>query len=215
MSQANLTNLAQQSHRYPQLDDGSLVSDRLQAIDNEIADYETRIAEKEKNCMKLLDDSISLGTATNAELYTQGHKLDKISKTLRRTEADAHASSQTLTNMEWRQKHPFLSLFMSARKKTKAWFVPSPSTTPDDTESPGQSVRGQGIQSRNSTTQSSAKTEFAYAVSDKVAILKSLALDMNEELITQNKKLAEINEHTEHVTGLVDSARNRAGKFLR
>jgi hypothetical protein len=41
-------------------------------------DYETRIAEKEKRCMKLLDDSISLGTATNSELYTQGAKLDDI-----------------------------------------------------------------------------------------------------------------------------------------
>ena len=212
MSLPNMTNLAQKSQRYPQLDNGSLVADRLHAIDNEITDYETRIAEKEKSCMKLLDDSIGLGTATNAELYTQGQKLDKISKTLRRTEVDAQASAQTLTNMEWRQKHPFLSLFMSARQKTKAWFVPSPSTTPDDAETPGQSVRGQNTQS---TTQPSAKTEFADAVSHKVAILKSLALDMNEELDTQNKKLDEINEHTEHVTGLVDSARNRAGKFLR
>lgn len=207
-----MTNLAQKFQRYPQLDNGLQVSERLQTIDNEITDYKTRIAEKEKNCMKLLDDSIGLGTATNAELYTQGQKLDNISKTLRKTEENAHASTQTLTNMEWRKKHPFLSLFMSARQKTKVWFVPSPSTTLNDSEITGQSVRGKNTLF---ITQSSAKTEFADAVSDKVAILKSLALDMNEELGTQNKKIDELNDHTDHISKLIKSARNRAGEFLR
>lgn len=185
-------------------------SDRLQEIDNEIMDYETRIAEKEKRCMELLDDSISLGVGTNTELYCQGKQLDEISKMLRRTEVDAQASAQTLTNMEWRRKHPFLSLFMSARQKTKAWFVPS--ATPADEL--GQSVRGQN-QSSSLHIDAKSGDKFAVAVSSKVAVLKSLALDMNEELDTQNKKLDEINDHTDHVSVLVDSAKNRTGKFLR
>ena len=185
-------------------------SDRLQEIDNEIIDYETRITEKEKRCMELLDDSISLGVRSNAELYRQGEQLDEISKMLRHTEVNAQASAQTLTNMEWRQKHPFLSLFMSARQKTKAWFVPS-ATPVDDL---GQSVRGQDRRPF-SNTETKSGDKFADAVSNKVAVLKSLALDMNEELGTQNKKLDEINDHTDHVTVLVDSAKNRTGKFLR
>jgi hypothetical protein len=189
---------------------GSLMVNRLQDIDNQIIDYETRVAEKEKNCLDLLDDSISLGVNTNAELYTQGAQLDRISKTLRKTEIDAQASAQTLTNMEWRDKHPFLSLFIRARQKTKSWFVPSSTTSHD--EIPGadqaQSVRGQ-----RQPIQTGDK--FADTIGNKISILKSLALDMNEELDTQNKKLEEINDHTEHVTNLVDSARNRASKMIR
>jgi hypothetical protein len=208
---ATMTNLAQKSSRYPQLDNGSQtsISSRLQEIDNEIIDYETRITEKEKRCMELLDDSISLGVGTNAELYHQGAQLDKISNMLRHTEVDAQASAQTLTNMEWRQKHPFLSLFMSARQKTKAWFVPS--TTPADEL--GQSVRGLH-KSSSFHTDTKPGDKFADVVSNKVAVLKSLALDMNEELGTQNKKLDEINDHTDHVTVLVDSVKHRTGKFL-
>jgi len=94
---------------------GTLMANRLQEIDNQIIDYETRIAEKEKNCLDLLDESIHIGVNTNAELYTQGTQLDRISKTLRKTEIDAQASAQILTNMEWRNKHPFLSLFIRER----------------------------------------------------------------------------------------------------
>jgi hypothetical protein len=42
-----------------------------------------------------------------------------------------------------------------------------------------------------------------------------LALDMNEELGTQNKKLDEITDHTDHVYGIVNSARARANKLIR
>ena len=209
-----MDNLAQKSRGYSQLDNvlQTSVSSRLQEINNEIIDYETRITEKEKRCMELLDDSISLGVGTNTELYRQGEQLDEISKMLRRTEVDAQTSAQTLTNMEWRQKHPFLSLFMSARRKTKAWFVPS-TTSPDEL---GQSVRGQNHSPvSNIDTKSGDKFAVAVAVSSKVAVLKSLALDMNEELDTQNKKLDEINDHTDHVLVLVDSAKTRTGKFLR
>lgn len=188
---------------------GSLMANRLQEIDNQIIDYETRIAEKEKNCIDLLDESIHIGVNTNAELYTQGTQLDRISKTLRKTEIDAQASAQTLTNMEWRDKHPFLSLFIRARQKTKSWFVPSSTTSPDEITDTyqAQSVRGQRKLIQNGD-------KFADAVGNKISILKSLALDMNEELDTQNKKLEEISDHTEHVTNLVDSAKTRTRKLM-
>lgn len=189
---------------------GTLMANRLQEIDNQIIDYETRIAEKEKNCIDLLDESIHLGVNTNAELYTQGTQLDRISKTLRKTEIDAQASAQTLTNMEWRDKHPFLSLFIRARQKTKSWFVPSSMTSHDEITDTDQV---QSVRSQRQPIQTGDK--FADAVGNKISILKSLALDMNEELNTQNKKLEEISDHTEHVTNLVDSARSRTGKLVR
>jgi len=188
---------------------GTLMANRLQEIDNQIIDYETRIAEKEKNCLDLLDESIHIGVNTNAELYTQGTQLDRISKTLRKTEIDAQASAQILTNMEWRNKHPFLSLFIRARQKTKSWFVPSSTTSPDEITDvdQAQSVRGQ-----RQPIQTGDK--FSDAICNKISILKSLALDMNEELDTQNKKLEEISDHTDHVTNLVDSAKTRTRKLV-
>lgn len=191
---------------------GVLMANRLQEIDNQIIDYESRIAEKEKNCLDLLDDSISLGVNTNAELYTQGTQLDRISKTLRKTEAVAHASTQTLTNMEWRDKHPFLSLFIRARQKTKSWFVPSTAAATSSDESTEFHV-AQSVRCQHQPTLTGDK--FADTVGNKISILKSLALDMNEELGTQNKKLEDINDHTDHVSNLVDSARSRASKMIR
>lgn len=206
-----ISNLTGRMARQTDLDLGhcAVITSKLQEIDNQIIDYETRIAEKEKNCINLLDDSIQLGVNTNAELYTQGAQLDRISKTLRKTEADTQASAQTLTNMEWRNKHPFLSLFIRARQKTKSWFVPSAAATSSDesnTLSQEQSVRGQ-------RQPVSTGDKFADAIGNKISILKALALDMNEELNTQNKKLEEISDHTDHVSNLVDLARTRIIKL--
>lgn len=187
----------------------AIMANRLQEIDNQLIDYESRIVEKEKNCLNLLDDSISLGINTNAELYTQCAQLDRISKTLRKSEIDAQTSAQTLTNMEWRDKHPFLSLFIRARQKTKSWFVPSTAATLSDrTNGLGET---QLVRCQRQPTQSGDK--FTDAIGNKISILKSLALDMNEELDTQNKKLEEIRNHTDHVTNLVDSASSRTKKL--
>jgi hypothetical protein len=112
------------------------------------------------------------------------------------------------------EKPPILIILCKCPEKTKAlWFSPSPKI--NIKEEPAQSVKGQHLVSRNSVIQPSAKKEFTDTISDKVAVLKSLALDMSEEIDTQNNKINEINDHTDHVKGLVNSARTRTAKFLK
>lgn len=195
--------------------DSEYVNARLDTVNREISDYKVVIADKERECIRLLHDSLNIGAETLSELNTQGERLDAISNNLRHIEATMHTAEKTVSKMEWRDKHPFLSLFIGKRGKKAIWFGGSNELAPaieepSSTDNPAISVRGLSSQGTRTT---GGDDKFADTVQSKVSTLKNMALNMGAELDKQNAKIGDIISHTEYVTDHVDRARSRVGKL--
>lgn len=182
----------------------------LTRINRETADYKTAVHEKEHECIRLLDESLGMGAEALAELSVQGERLDQITYNLRKIETNIYASEKNVAKMEWRKRHPFLSLFFGQRIKKPIWWSRGNSgneNSSSESDNPMLSVRNHGIK-RNTDD------KFADTVQSKVDILKNMALNMGTELDRQNGKLTEIYEHTDHVSSHVDRTRDRVGKLI-
>ncbi len=185
-------------------------NDKLTRINREISGYKDAIASKERECIRLLDESLDVGAETLAELSVQGERLDKITDNLRKIESDIYSSEKTVSKMEWRDRHPFLSLFFGRRIKKPTWWSSGSSedeNRPGESDNPALSVCNHG-------TKRNTNDKFADTVQNKVDILKNMALNMGTELDRQNGKLTEIAAHTGHVSSHVDRARDRVGKLI-
>lgn len=188
---------------------GEMVDERLDTVNREISDYKSAISDSKRECMRLLDDSLNIGSATLAELNTQGERLDTISNNLRQIEASIYKAEKTVTKMEWRDKHPILSFFIGKHVKKPKWFGRGEGSETPTTDDSALSVRGM----HNTHGAGDEDSKFVDTVQSKVNILKNMALDMGSELDKQNIKLGEIIEHTVHVTEHVDKTRYRVGKL--
>lgn len=187
---------------------------KVDTITAEISKYKTDISNSKHECVRLLDDSLNLGAVTLADLSVQSERLDVISDNLRKIESTVYNAEKTVTKMEWREKHPFLSLFIGKWVKKPKWFG-SNNTSQDANEisedNINLSVRGMYKQKPMVPDDDDA---FINTVNSKVEILKHMALDMGSELDKQNDKITEIIEHTTHVTTHVDKTRDRVGKLI-
>jgi hypothetical protein len=182
-------------------------NDKLTRVNHEISDYKTAVSDKERECIRLLDETLDVGSETLAELSVQGERLDKITDNLRKIESDIYSSEKTVTKMEWRARHPFMSLFFGRRIKKPTWWSSGSlgdENSSAESDNPALSVRHHG-------NKHNTDDKFVDTVQTKVDILKNMALNMGTELDRQNGKLTEIAAHTDHVSSHVDRTRDRVG----
>ncbi len=190
-------------------------NDKLTRINHEISDYKTAVADKERECIRLLDESLDVGSETLTELSVQGERLDKITDNLRKIEANIYSSEKTVTKMEWRGRHPFLSLFFGRRIKKPTWWSNGSSSDENSSvESDKSAKNNPALSVRHHGNKHNTDDKFADTVQNKVDILKNMALNMGTELDRQNGKLTEIAAHTDHVSSHVDRTRDRVGKLI-
>lgn len=194
------------------------VRELLNTVTCEISDYKTAITNSKRECVRLLDDSMNIGSATLSELDTQGERLDAISDNLHKVESSIYKAEKTVGKMEWRDKHPFLSFFIGKRLKKPKWFggtVDSDLTETNISSTNNETLSVRGLSSRAVNGDDIADDNvFVDTVKSKVNVLKNMALNMSNELDRQNVKIGEIIAHTEHVTEHVDKTRNRVGKLI-
>lgn len=188
--------------------------DKINKINKQIDEYKVSINDTKRNCINLLDESITIGVNTLAELDSQTEKLDTISDKLHDVETHTYASDKTVTAMQWRKQHPFLSFFFSKRVKKPKWFRASsePETTNTPTSDTTLSIRGK----HNTVPSDKVITDdkFIDTIQNKVGILKNMAIDMGTELDNHNHKITNIIAHTEHNTTGIDKTRTKVISML-
>lgn len=191
---------------------------KINKINKQIDVYKVSIADTERNCINLLDESIKIGVNTLAELDSQTEKLDTISNKLRDVETNTYASDKTVTAMQWRKQHPFLSFFFGKRVKKPKWFSassePEPTNTPTNTPTNDITLSVRGKHNTAPSDKVITDDKFIDTIQNKVDILKNMAIDMGTELDNHNHKITNIIAHTEHNTEHIGKTRTKVMSML-
>lgn len=197
---------------------------RMQMRGDELTDQSL---ESTRRMLQLAEESQEVGIKTLVALDEQGEQLDRVEENLDQINVDMREAERNLTGLEkccglcvcpWRRRKNFEKDEMY-RKAFKSSDDGTLSTQPgaryaQDGNS-GEAAKSGYIQKITGDDREDEMDENLGQVANIVGNLKSMAMDMGNEIDTQNRQLDRINAKAEANDVRIQNANTRARDILR
>lgn len=183
--------------------------------------------ESTRRMLQLAEDSQEVGIKTLVALDEQGEQLDRVEENLDQINVDMREAERNLTGLEkccglcvcpLRRKKNFEKndMYKKAFKGSDDGAIstqPGARYTPDGNR--GEAAKSGYIQKITGDDREDEMDENLGQVANIVGNLKSMAMDMGNEIDTQNRQLDRINAKAEANDARIQQANTRARDILR
>ncbi|XP_058962572.2 synaptosomal-associated protein 25 [Pocillopora verrucosa] len=197
---------------------------RMQMRGDELTDQSL---ESTRRMLHLAEESQEVGIKTLVALDEQGEQLDRVEENLDQINVDMREAERNLTGLEkccglcvcpWRRRKNFEKDEMY-KKAFKSSDDGTLSTQPGARYAPdgnrGEAAKSGYIQKITGDDREDEMDENLGQVANIVGNLKSMAMDMGNEIDTQNRQLDRINAKAEANDARIQQANTRARDILR